>query len=352
MSGTGNSLLSAGWVRGIFNRNHIESEVIRIENSRRAVEINDHDPEYVVVTGPVHGFTLPWMLIKFFLRLPRGRGKKAVTIISRAGIRIGRIFPPGLSGSSNFLAALILFLKGYKVRGFLAVDLPSNWLTLHPPVGPQSADRIIARGQKKVERFMNRILEGKKSWLTLDNTYEFVFGLALSYVSFLYLLIGRFALAKLYFTNENCNGCKICAESCPVGAIELWGRDKNKPYWTYNCESCMRCMNICPHRAIETHHGYFAWLIWITTFSLSTYLLIHLKDMIPGMQMINNAPFDFIVDLLYVYPAIFISYYVFYFLSRIPFLNKVFTRTAFTHYYGRYSAPGMKKKLKINVKRD
>jgi len=181
MSGTGNSLLSAGWVRAIFNRNHIESEVIRIENSRRAVEINDHDPEYVVVTGPVHGFTLPWMLIKFFLRLPRGRGKKAVTIISRAGIRIGKIFPPGLSGSSNFLAALILFLKGYKVRGFLAVDLPSNWLTLHPPVGPQSADRIIARGQKKVERFMNRILEGKKSWLTLDNTYEFVFGLALSY---------------------------------------------------------------------------------------------------------------------------------------------------------------------------
>ncbi|MFC2124179.1 EFR1 family ferrodoxin [Bacteroidota bacterium] len=351
ISGTGNSLLSAGWVRALFEKENYKAQLIRIENSKLTAEIIERNPEYIVVTGPVHGFTLPWMLIKFFLRLPRGKGRKAITIISRAGIRIGKVFPPGLSGTSNYLAALILRLKGYRIRGFLAVDLPSNWLSIHPPVRRHVAEKIIALGQRKVERFMNKIFAGKNAWLTLDNIYEFIFGIGLIYVSFLYLIIGRFGLAKLYFTNEKCDGCKICAESCPVGAIELWGMKKDKPYWTYNCESCMRCMNLCPRKAIETHHGYLAWLIWVTTFSLSSYLLIHYNDIIPGMELIRSGSGRFIVDLIYVYPAIFISYFLFYFLSRIPIMNKFFSRTALTHYYGRYIAPGTKKALSKKFKK-
>ena len=46
--------------------------------------------------------------------------------------------------------------------------------------------------------------------------------------------------------NDNCDGCGICADGCPVGAI-----DKSNPRNTDKaiCTSCMRCRDICPKHA-------------------------------------------------------------------------------------------------------
>lgn len=62
-----------------------------------------------------------------------------------------------------------------------------------------------------------------------------------------------FSLAdRSFFTDENCNGCGICAKICPVKDIKMIN---NKPEWQNHCESCLACVNYCPTKAI---HGNIA----------------------------------------------------------------------------------------------
>ncbi|MEG2039285.1 MAG: 4Fe-4S binding protein, partial [Oscillospiraceae bacterium] len=47
-------------------------------------------------------------------------------------------------------------------------------------------------------------------------------------------------------TTDACEGCGLCAEKCPVGAIP---KDHPNQTQTEICISCMRCIEICPNKA-------------------------------------------------------------------------------------------------------
>lgn len=46
---------------------------------------------------------------------------------------------PGLSGLALILPALMLRLKGYRIKGLRPLDLPSNWISLHPGLRGKSS---------------------------------------------------------------------------------------------------------------------------------------------------------------------------------------------------------------------
>ncbi|MBW1815229.1 MAG: hypothetical protein JRJ39_16720 [Deltaproteobacteria bacterium] len=48
---------------------------------------------------PTHGFTAPWHMIKFTCRLPRVKKTSAFCTATRAGLKIGKVFTPGISGT-------------------------------------------------------------------------------------------------------------------------------------------------------------------------------------------------------------------------------------------------------------
>ena len=114
------------------------------------------------IVFPTHGFTAPWHVIKSVWRLPQGRSKPVFCVATRAGLKFGKVFTPGISGSGTFLIALILMLKGHTIKGLMSVDMPSNWFSFHPIQSKKSHAAIILRAKKKSTDFMDKILSNQR----------------------------------------------------------------------------------------------------------------------------------------------------------------------------------------------
>lgn len=341
LSGTGNTYRTAIWIRDSARKSGIAVAAIPVEKADPLREI-DGDDTAAGFGMPTHGFTLPWMMLKFLFSLPRGKGRAAFVWATRAGAKYGPIpgYPPGIAGSSIFLASLVLMLKGYRIKGLMSVNMPSNWMSLHSGIRKDIVETITGKAKPEVVSFADKIISGRRVLLTLNTVYEFTLGFALLPVSAGYILIGRFALAKLFFANNKCTGCGLCAKHCPAGSIKMIGRYRPLPYWSYTCESCMRCMGFCPNNAIESSQSLAA-VFYFLTVHLPVSALIYSKILnYIGWSPGGVTTLSFALYAGFCFFVFFSCYIVFWSLSRIRFFNLIFKYTTLTFFYRRYHEPG------------
>jgi hypothetical protein len=85
-------------------------------------------------------------------------------------------------------------------------------------------------------------------------------------------------------------------------------------------------------------------LYFIAGVPVSACLFSWLDGYIPGIGNFKGHWIGDILDLVYFYPAIFISYFIFTALLRIPAINWIFAHTTMTHlpFWGRYREPNTK----------
>jgi Pyruvate/2-oxoacid:ferredoxin oxidoreductase delta subunit len=232
-----------------------------------------------------------------------------------------------MEGTAAYLVAFILAMKGYRIQGVSGLDMPSNWLALHWGLSPANAGVIIARAEKRMERYIGGLLDGRK---VFRGGICLFLGLLLLPVSFLYLLAGRFFLSKLFFADSRCTGCGLCAESCPCGAIRLYGAKQSRPYWTFSCESCMRCMGFCPEQAVQASHpgGVLLWYVTRLTLAAFAASLVTLPTPLPLIA-------GYVIRL-----SVFsLAYLPFWYLGRFSPVNGFYFRTTLTRWYRRYHEP-------------
>lgn len=336
MSGTGNSYRNTKWIEAEAGKQGLEVSVNLVPAAHHA----PISPEQETLFGfvmPTHGFTAPWPMIRFVLKLPRGRGVHAFAIVGRGGSKIGNRYIPGVEGTACYLMALLLILKGFSVRGVLAVDMPANWVVAYPAPAPAKAAEIMDRARTRTLAFFMRTLEGKRSF---DGRIGLLFGFLLLPVSIAYLLVGRFFLAKLFFANNYCNGCGLCVRNCSYGGVRMKGGEKVWPYWTYNCESCMRCMAYCPEKAVEAGHSWGVILYFVSSTGVSMYLL---NLLVPYTgEFVMNRWLSHLLQYAYLLASMAAAYWLFSLFLRVPLINNIFTHTTFTHVFGRYHEPETK----------
>ncbi len=276
-SGTGNARAAAHWMGAAWRERGRAAEVADLTQvDPRALHLDPGDE--LGLASPTHGFNLPPTTLRFLRGLPRApHANRAFVLNTRAGVRVFGLPLPGLSGVAQLLAALILLAKGYRVVGMRPIDLPSNWISLHPGLRPDTVRALYARCETITRRFAHRLLDGGRDLRAL---WDLPQDLLVAPLALGYFFVGRFWFAKSFVASSACDGCGACVQQCPTRALELVA---GRPFWTVHCESCMRCMNHCPRRAIETAHGFALGLPLLLSLLLATLAYPALQPHAPAL---------------------------------------------------------------------
>lgn len=267
ISGTGNARASSAWIADEAGKRGLKTVVQQIDRLENIVMPSVDERPLIGFAFPTHGFNAAPIMLRFIAGFPPGLSKEVFLLNTRAGMKLYKLFMPGLSGVALLLPAFILWLKGYNIIGFRPVDLPSNWIPLHPGLKKKVIESIFIRCEKIVRKFADKIFTGRKVYRGL---FSLPVDLLISPLALGYYIGGRFFLSKTFIANYNCNNCGLCIKECPTSSIKYVG---DRPYWKLTCESCMRCLNHCPQKAIEAAHG-MAIVFWIIFTTINTEFII------------------------------------------------------------------------------
>jgi Pyruvate/2-oxoacid:ferredoxin oxidoreductase delta subunit len=338
LTGTGNALKAARWFEELAKGRGMEAALIPIDRFKRPIAPPPRGDTLVGFLFPTHGFCLPWYMLKFMLSFPRGNNR-LFCLNTYAGTTLGRIALPGLSGIALILPAIVLSLKGYRVRGLVSLNLPSNWISLHPGLTDRAVSVLMEHCKKKTEKYSAALFSGKRA---LQGLISLPFDLAVSPIAVGYLLVGHFWLAKMYMANSDCDGCAICSNCCPMNALLM---KNGRPYWTFHCESCMRCMNICPKRAIQVSYVFTAvsaYVLYGLLFPAVVMLVVKYNGVLASLIASGSQVIVF-VRAWVILSVMFLLYRLVLWLTKFKPFEFVFARLSFTSFkfWRRYLAPGI-----------
>lgn len=331
-SGTGNSQRVASWISQVAKGLNMETVIINIANVDCLHMPAPEAEALVTFISPVHGFNYPPVMLRFLRCFPKGHN--AVLLLNtRAGMLLGKWITPGLSGITFYMSALMLKMKGYRIRSMYPVDLPSNWISVHPGLNARTVNYLHERNKERVSAFAHQVLAGGSNFKALS---EIIQDVLVAPVSLGYYFFGRFLFAKTYVASDDCDHCGICMKNCPVGAIkEVDGR----LFWTFRCESCMRCMSHCPKKAIETAHGSI--IGYSMVFSLVILVLFYPYFALWFFPIEHGFVRWMIESLLYI-ALLAVWYRMTHYLLRFKWFERLVVYTSLTKYkwWGRrYRAP-------------
>jgi NAD-dependent dihydropyrimidine dehydrogenase PreA subunit len=337
LSGTGNALLAAQWFAQWAHARGVTARILPIDRFRTPIEAPRDERTLTGFFYPTHGFSLPWYMLRFMLAFPRGR-RDVFCLNTFGGTKIGTVHLPGLSGLALIAPALLLLFKGCRIRGLVSLNLPSNWISLHPGLAPATIASLVSHCRKKAETYAAALFSGGTVFRGL---VSLPFDLAVIPIALGYTLVGRFWLAKMYLATLECDGCGICESHCPMNALKMKNR---RPFWTFRCESCMRCMNVCPKKAIQVSHLFTAvtaYILYGLAFPLAVFFTAHLAPSTSGIasQRIVAAPLRAWGALC----VMFLAYRLVHGLARQRPFNEVFAGLSLTRLrrWRRYLAPGI-----------
>ena len=158
-SGTGNALQVANWIINKAASKNIDTRWINIGKREAIIHNEITENTLIGFCYPTHGFNAPPIVLKYLWNFQRSKYKNKFFVVNtRAGMKINRLFTPGISGLALLLPALMLLARGYKLIGYRSIDLPSNWISIHPGLKEKVVLSIFNRCKRITINFSEKLL--------------------------------------------------------------------------------------------------------------------------------------------------------------------------------------------------
>ena len=236
-SGTGNTLLVVKKMRDTFEKNGINVNLHKIEESNP----NEINLEHIIgIAFPVAVFST-YPLVWDFIKLLPETDKTEIFMVDTLGGTSGGIVGP---------LREIVKKKGYIPIGAKEIQMPLNIFYIQDEDTNQNK---IQKGLIEAKMYALDIINGKAKWGRVP-----VLSDAVNLFSRGALKLTEVDLHQKFFlfdvNEEKCNKCGICVGLCPTKNIKVRGGDY--PAHGLSCQYCLRCTSFCPKGAIPCKFNY------------------------------------------------------------------------------------------------
>ena len=194
--------------------------------------VND---ERLGIIFPTYDFTMPNIVSGYLDKLELSFDKKPYLFyVGTYGTT---------TGAASSMANDLLKKKGLAFDAFFDIRMPDTWTPMFDLSDPKKVKQINEHADNEIEELKSQLakkITGKHMSLTLPKFAG---------------KIGKLIYERKVSRTDNlilidaCIGCGLCANKCPVQAIEM--QDK-KPVWVKShCVMCLGCLHRCPKNSIE-----------------------------------------------------------------------------------------------------
>ncbi|MFW5785111.1 MAG: EFR1 family ferrodoxin [Chitinispirillaceae bacterium] len=226
-SGTGNTLKIAKDLAGQLGN----TELVRISYE---MEFDQSDCDVCGIAYPVYCFGLPNIVVNFLnkVKLP---DSAYIFGLSSYG---------GLLTSSGRILKSVLKKRGYTLKAGFAINMPGNATAVYDVPKAEKREAMYEKETGRIPRIAEVIK--KRETYGIDTNLGLLGRVASAAAGSMMSKINE--SDKSFFTDENCDGCSVCENVCPVGNIKMVS---GKPEWQHKCECCMACFHWCPKASIQ-----------------------------------------------------------------------------------------------------
>lgn len=179
---------------------------------------------------PVYNFGIPVTVIDFIDKLNLKGGGYVFTLVTYGGF----------SGGASKMVKDLLKEKGIKTHAQYSVRMPDTWTPVYDLSDKEKVAETNRKADAKISGIIRKIRRKAKG--NFDSG-RIPFG------DRFYGGYENLRRTDSLSVDSNCVGCGLCAEQCPVSAIEI---QNGRPVWVKDkCAMCLGCLHRCPEFAIQ-----------------------------------------------------------------------------------------------------
>lgn len=189
------------------------------------------EDEIIGFVTPTYSLGLPITVIDFIDKLNLKINDNYIFTVATFG---------SFSGGASRMLKERLTSKGVSVAAQYSVIMPDTWTPVYDLSDTVKNEKLNLKADKRLEKIISQIQRKSKG------NYDFR---RLPLYNMFYKDYEAMRRTSSLSVNANCSGCGVCAEQCPVEAIEI---QNGNPVWVKErCAMCLGCLHHCPEFAIQ-----------------------------------------------------------------------------------------------------